>query len=123
MLDSKPLLLAVACTAVLGGCQSKPASVCAKIDDLANKASQSDDASLQEMAQKMKQESSTCVTRMKKMEQSDPESFAEASECIEQATGLKDVVACFFEAALSDETKAKARAHAQEAAKAEDPEG
>ncbi|MCA9653768.1 MAG: hypothetical protein H6712_34795 [Myxococcales bacterium] len=102
MIETKPLLLTLACAAVLGGCKSGPAKVCEKIDALANQASQTDDEAAKEMAQKMKQESSTCVSRMQKMEQSDPETFAKASKCIDETTELKGVVACFFQAALGE---------------------
>lgn len=117
MIDTKTLLLTLACATALGGCKSGPAKVCAKIDDLANKASQTGSDDEKEMALDMKQESSTCVTRMKKMEQSDPETFAKASACIEETDSLKGVVACFFKAALGDQAKDGIAAPAAEPAK------
>lgn len=101
----RTLLLLTLAAATVAGCKSGPAKVCAKIDALANQASQTGDEGAKEMAAKMKAESSTCVSRMQKMEASDPETFAKASTCIDEATELKGVVACFFQAALGDQAK------------------
>jgi len=111
-----PLTLATLATIVVAGCQSGPAKVCAKIDELSAKASQGSDDALKEMARGMKQESSTCVTRMKKMELADPETFAKATTCIEGATALDQVVACFFKAALG-ESKGEKKSESDEAGK------
>jgi len=113
-----PLILAPLVTIVVAGCQSGPAKVCAKIDELSAKASQGSDDALKEMAKGMKQESSTCVTRMKKMELADPETFAKATTCIEDATALDQVVACFFKAALGENKgESKGKSEGDEAGK------
>lgn len=103
MLDTtRPLFVAALLSFGLAGCQSGPAKVCAKIDDLTAAAVAGGDAKEKAMAEKMQRTASTCVTRMKKMEQDDPAVFAEAATCIDDATALKQVVQCFFKAALGD---------------------
>lgn len=94
-----PLVLAAA--ALLGGCKSGPAKVCNKIDELAATASVDGDEASKKMAASMQAESSTCVSRMQAMEQKDPEQFARAGACIEEATELRGVVQCFFRAAMN----------------------
>jgi hypothetical protein len=91
------LLLAIA--ALLGGCKSGPAKVCDKINELAVKASVDGDETSKKQAEKMKAESSTCVSQMQAMEQRDPEAFARSAACIEEATEIRGVMQCFFKAA------------------------
>lgn len=93
-------LLLSAAVALLGGCKSGPAKVCNKIDELAMKAATDDDEASKKMATGMQAESSTCVSRMQAMEQKDPEAFARATTCIEDATEIRAVVQCFFKAAM-----------------------
>jgi len=94
-------LLLFAVVALLGGCKSGPSKVCDKIDELAVKASTDGDEASKKMAASMQAESSTCVSRMQAMEQKDPEEFARATACIEEATELRGVVQCFFKAAMN----------------------
>ncbi len=93
-------LLLLAGTTLLGGCKSGPAKVCAKIDELAAKAAADGDEATKKMAASMQAESSTCISRMQAMEQKDPDQFAQARSCIEEATELRGVVQCFFKAAV-----------------------
>ena len=96
--------------ALLGGCKSGPAKVCDKIDALAAKAATDGDEAAKKMATSMQAESSTCVSRMQAMEQKDPDQFARAATCIDEATELRGVVQCFFKAAMGkDDTKAEAQ--------------
>ncbi|MEM7155493.1 MAG: hypothetical protein AAF799_21765 [Myxococcota bacterium] len=106
MPDSKLLLLTALSATILVGCKSGPAKVCAKIDSLAQAAAASGSEDEKEVAMGMRQESSTCVTRMTKMQNDDPETFSKASACIESAPGVKDVVACFFKAKFGDKAPA-----------------
>lgn len=100
MTRSTTLLLLTA-TALLGGCKSGPAKVCDKIDALAVKASAEGDEASKKMATSMQAESSTCLSRMQTLEQQHPEQFARASACVEEATEIRNVVQCFFKAAMN----------------------
>ncbi len=95
-----PSLLLTA-AALLGGCKSGPAKLCDKIDALAVKASTEGDEASKKMAMTMQAESSTCLSRMQALEQQHPEQFANASACVEEATELRNVVQCFFKAAMN----------------------
>ena len=106
MPDTKLLLLTVLSATILGGCKSGPAKVCEKIDSLAQAATVSGSEDEKEVAMGMRQEASTCVTRMTKMQKEDPQTFEKASACIESAPGVKDVVACFFKAKFGDKLPA-----------------
>ncbi len=110
MPTTKILLLTAIASTALAGCKSGPARVCAKIDELAAIASTSADDATKTMAQDMKEESSTCRTRMKRMAEDDPEAFKKATACIEDATALKQVISCFFKARMGDDAKAKIKA-------------
>ncbi|MCX4247976.1 hypothetical protein [Paraliomyxa miuraensis] len=91
-------LLLVAAMAVLGGCTSGPAKVCAKIDELATKAAAGGDEGAKRLA-KTTQGDDTCLTRMQTLHQNDPEEFDRSAACIEGATDLKQVPRCMFDAA------------------------
>ena len=113
-----PLVLAGA--ALLAGCKSGPAKVCDKIDELAVAAAADGDEAAKKMAASMQAESSTCISRMQAMEQKDPDLFARASACIEEATELRGVVRCFFQAAMNKgDAKGEAPAKADASAKKE----
>ncbi len=119
MIDTKTLLFAVCSLCLTAGCKAGPAKVCDKINALANEASASGDPKLKTMADEMKQESGTCLTRMKAMADADPKMFDEAAECIDEATELRNVVQCFFKAAMKGKLmpgEAKAKAPADDAA-------
>lgn len=100
------ILLLLAAVTLLGGCKSGPAKVCAKIDELAKKAMTESDEGAKKLAKSTLGDNS-CLTRMKTLEQKDPEEFAQASACIEKATGIKQVVQCMFDAAGLEELDAK----------------
>lgn len=93
-------LLLITAVALLGGCKSGPAKVCDKINELAVKASVDGDETSKKQAAKMQAESSTCVSQMQAMEQRNPEEFARATACIEEATEIRGVVQCFFKATM-----------------------
>lgn len=114
-----PLLLAGA--ALLGGCKSGPAKVCDKIDELAVTAAADGDETTKKMAASMQAESSTCVSRMEAMQQKDPDQFARASACIEEATELRGVVRCFFQAAMNKGADGKVVLEPKGAEKGEAP--
>lgn len=111
MTHRKTVLL-LAAVALLGGCKSRPAKVCDKIDALAAKAMTEGDEGAKKMASGMQAESSTCLTRMQTLEQKDPKEFEQASACIEEASEIKQVVACFFKAAMGDKAEANTPAPA-----------
>lgn len=100
MTHPKTLLL-LAAVAILGGCKSGPAKICDKIDQLSAKAMLEGDEGAKKMATNMSAEASTCVTRMETLERNNPAEFAKASTCIEGASDIKQVVQCFFKAAMS----------------------
>jgi hypothetical protein len=102
-------LLLVTAVALLGGCKPGPAKVCDKINELAVKASVDGDETSKKQAARMQAESATCVSQMQAMEQRDPEEFARATACIEEATEIRGVVQCFFKATM-DKTEGKAEA-------------
>ena len=91
-------LLLLAAVALLGGCKSGPAKVCAKIDELATKAAIDGDEGAKRLA-KTTQGDDTCLTRMKTLQHKDPKEFDRSSTCIYEATELKQVPRCMFDAA------------------------